>query len=51
LHSATTLLVLDGCTREAVRTVSPGARPGGGYVIPPKATTDPEVAHEVIGGE
>ena len=49
--AATTLLVLDGCTREAVRTVSPGATPGGGYAIPPEATTDPEVAHEVIGGE
>jgi hypothetical protein len=49
--AATTLLVLDACTREAVRTVSPGATPGGGYAIPPEATTDPEVAHEVIGGE
>lgn len=49
--AATTLLVLDACTREAVRTVSPRATPGGGYSIPPEATTEPEVAHEAIGGE
>jgi hypothetical protein len=49
--AATTLLALDACTREAVRTVAPGATPGGGYAIPPEATTDPEAAHEVIGGE
>ena len=49
--AATTLLVLDACTREAVRSVSPGATPGGGYEIPSEATTDPEAAHEAIGGE
>ncbi|HEY8202099.1 MAG TPA: hypothetical protein VII47_12195, partial [Actinomycetota bacterium] len=48
--AATTLLALDACTREAVRSASPGATPGGGYSIPPEATTEPEVAHEVIGG-
>ena len=49
--AATTLLVLDACTREAVRSASPGATPGGGYSIPPEATTEPDVAHEAIGGE
>jgi len=51
--AATTLLVLDACTREAIRHVSgsPGATPGGGYSIPPEATTEPDAAHEAIGGE
>jgi predicted TIM-barrel fold metal-dependent hydrolase len=51
--AATTLLVLDACTREAVRHVSgsPGATPGGGYSIPPEATTEPDAAHGAIGGE
>ena len=51
--AATTLLVLDACTREAVRHVSgsPGATPGGGYSIPPEATTEPDAAHAAIGGE
>jgi predicted TIM-barrel fold metal-dependent hydrolase len=51
--AATTLLVLDACTREAIRHVSgsPGATPGGGYSIPPEATTEPDAAHDAIGGE
>jgi hypothetical protein len=49
--AATTLLALDACTREAVRAVSPGATPGGGYSIPPEATSEPEAGHEAIGGE
>ena len=51
--AATTLLVLDACTREAVRHVSgsSGATPGGGYSIPPEATTEPDAAHDAIGGE
>jgi predicted TIM-barrel fold metal-dependent hydrolase len=51
--AATTLLVLDACTREAVRHVSgsSGATPGGGYSIPPEATTEPDAAHGAIGGE
>ncbi len=51
--AATTLLVLDACTREAVRHVSgsPGATPGGGYSIPPEATTEPDAANGAIGGE
>ncbi|HET7869260.1 MAG TPA: amidohydrolase family protein [Actinomycetota bacterium] len=51
--AATTLLVLDACTREAVRHVSgsSGATPGGGYSIPPEATTEPDAAQGAIGGE
>ncbi|MGQ0668665.1 MAG: amidohydrolase family protein, partial [Actinomycetota bacterium] len=49
--AATTLLALDACTREALRRVSTGATPGGGYAIPPEATTEPDAAREAIGGE
>ena len=49
--ATTTLLALDACTRRAVRSASPGATPGGGYSIPPEATTEPEAAHQAIGGE
>src|SRR5437867_6983271 len=49
--AATTLLVLDACTREVVRRSSPGATPGGGYSIPPEATLEPTPAHEAVGGE
>ncbi|MEX1046872.1 MAG: amidohydrolase family protein [Actinomycetota bacterium] len=51
LGAATTLSVLDACTHEATRARSPGASPGGGYSIPPEAKTEPEAAHEAIGGE
>ncbi|MGH2748308.1 MAG: amidohydrolase family protein [Actinomycetota bacterium] len=44
--AATTLLVLDACTRDAAhRSV------GGRYPIPPEATAEPDAAREVIGGE
>ena len=49
--AATTLLVLDACTREAAKTTSPGTTPGGGYAIPTEAATEPEPAHQAIGGE
>jgi uncharacterized protein len=51
--TATTLLVLDACTREAFRAdpVAQSAAPGGGFRIPPEATSEPEAAHEAIGGE
>jgi len=49
--AATTLLVLDACTREVVRRSSSGATPGGGYSIPPEATLEPTPAHETVGGE
>ena len=51
--AATTLLVLDACTRESFRASahSPTASPGGGYRISPEATTEPEAAREAIGGE
>jgi len=51
--AATTLLVLDACTRETVRqeSGSPRATPGGGYSIPPEATMEPDAAHEAVGGD
>lgn len=51
--AATTLLALDACTREAERAApsTPSGEPGGRYVVPPEATTEPEAAREVIGGE
>lgn len=51
--AATTLMVLDACTREAHRA-DPSrttSEPGGGYSIPPTATLEPEPAHGAIGGE
>jgi predicted TIM-barrel fold metal-dependent hydrolase len=49
--AATTLLALDACTRAAVRETKPGTTPGGGYEIPDEATTEPDAAHEAVGGE
>jgi predicted TIM-barrel fold metal-dependent hydrolase len=51
--AATTLLVLDACTREAERALptTPSSTPGGGYEIPPEATTEPPAATHTIGGE
>ncbi len=49
--AATTLLVLDACTRAAIRATAPGTTPGGTYLIPTEATTEPEPAHQAIGGE
>jgi predicted TIM-barrel fold metal-dependent hydrolase len=51
--AATTLLVLDACTREAARIAPgvPSGTPGGSYEIPPEATVEPEAARGVIGGE
>jgi uncharacterized protein len=51
--AATTLLVLDACTRAAFRAEpSPqSAAPGGSIRIPTEASTEPEAAHEAIGGE
>ena len=51
-----TLLALDSCTREAQRagrstSTSPTSEPGGGYEIPPEATTEPEAAEGAVGGE
>ena len=47
--AATTLLVLDACTREEARRQ--GREPGGGYGVAPEATLDPDTAMEEIGGE
>jgi hypothetical protein len=51
--AATTLAVLDACTREAHRGNPDRSTsgPGGGYSISPEATLDPEPAHHQIGGE
>ncbi len=59
--AATTLLALDACSREALRHVAgptttggaggPGPTPGGTYSIPTEATTSPEVATSVLGGQ
>lgn len=49
-----TLLALDACTREAHRarrSPQTTSEPGGGYEIPPEATTEPEAAEEAVGGE
>jgi len=51
--AATTLAMLDACTREAHRAnpTAPTSSPGGGYSISPSATLEPEPAHTDIGGE
>jgi len=52
--AATTLLVLDACTREAHRadTSAATSTPGGSYSsIPPEATVEPTPAAGAIGGE
>jgi len=49
--AATTLAVLDACTREVVKRNTPGATPGGSYSIPPEATLEPTPAHTAVGGE
>jgi predicted TIM-barrel fold metal-dependent hydrolase len=46
--AATTLFVLNACTREAARVA--GREPGGGYRVSPEATVDPETAMEEVGG-
>ena len=51
--AASTLFVLNACTREAHRadpTVTT-SEPGGSYEISPSATLEPEPAEEAIGGE
>lgn len=48
--AATTLFFLDACTREETRARMK-REPGGGYVVSPEATMEPEAAEEAIGGE
>ncbi len=51
--AATTLLALDGCSKEAARhSTSPttSRTPGGSFTLPPESTTEPEVATSVLGG-
>jgi predicted TIM-barrel fold metal-dependent hydrolase len=47
--AATTLFVLNACTREAARMA--GRDPGGRYQVSPEATLDPDAAMEEVGGE
>src|SRR5712691_5402802 len=51
--AATTLFVLNACTREAerARPTTPSSEPGGSYTTPPEATTEPPAAQEAVGGE
>jgi uncharacterized protein len=44
MGAATTLLVLDACTKES------GAPRGGSYRIPKEATSEPAAAHAAVGG-
>ena len=44
--AATTLLMLDACTQEASQK-----RAGGRYRISPEATTDPDAARQILGGD
>jgi hypothetical protein len=50
--ASTVLLSLDACTREEhrARSEKPTTEPGGGFVVPPEATTEPEAAEEAVGG-
>jgi predicted TIM-barrel fold metal-dependent hydrolase len=47
--AATTLLVLDACSREEAKQAD--REPGGSFDVPSTATTEPEAAAEVVGGE
>ena len=51
--ASTVLLALDACTREEHRAAPevPTAEPGGGFDVPPEATTEPEAAEGALGGE
>jgi uncharacterized protein len=51
--ASTVLLALDACTREAHRAAPevPTTEPGGGFDVPPEATTEPEAAEGALGGE
>jgi predicted TIM-barrel fold metal-dependent hydrolase len=52
MAAATTLLTLDACTREALRArTGRRASPGGTFVIPSEATTEPSAAASAVGGE
>jgi predicted TIM-barrel fold metal-dependent hydrolase len=47
--AATTLLVLDACSKAAHRAA--GTRPGGTFVLPRESTTEPAAADHALGGE
>jgi uncharacterized protein len=55
MGAATTLLALDACSRDEVRSQTGpthrSSEPGGVYEIPPEATVDPGAAGEAVGGE
>jgi uncharacterized protein len=44
--AATTLMMLDACTRESSKRP-----PGGRYRITPEATTDPDAARDILAGD
>ncbi|MGH2684026.1 MAG: amidohydrolase family protein [Actinomycetota bacterium] len=47
--AATSLLVLDACSRDEASDA--GRSPGGSFDVPTTATTEPEAAAEIVGGE
>jgi hypothetical protein len=49
LGAATTLSALAACSRDEAR--SGGTEPGGTFVVPPEATTEPEAATAAVGGD
>src|SRR5437764_5461030 len=52
MAAATTLSVLDACTRESLRGRSRRRiTPGGTYAIPTEATTETPAAHATVGGD
>src|SRR5437879_4604906 len=47
--AATTLLVLDACSKQAHRAA--GTSPGGTFVLPKESSTEPAAAEHALGGE
>ena len=48
-EAATTLLVLDACSKQAHRAA--GTSPGGTFVLPKESSTEPAAAEHALGGE
>jgi uncharacterized protein len=49
LGTATTLAAISACARDEAR--DDGRAPGGTFAVPPEATTEPQAAADVLGGE
>jgi predicted TIM-barrel fold metal-dependent hydrolase len=47
--AATTLVAIEGCSQDSHK--AKGTRPGGSYRVPTEATTEPDVATTVLGGD